>query len=90
MRRFRRKKEKPTMANDVLLVRETVDVTDKVQFLHDLLFTWMPSYTRGLVNEHLQRIKSLRQDEYSPDRDEKIHSFIEDILQDIEANNTTL
>jgi hypothetical protein len=83
---FKREKKR-TLSEDIQGIRVATVLTEKIQLLNDLLFSWMPNYSKGLVNQKLQLIKSFKRDGLPEDRNEEIENGIEEILKNIEENN---
>ena len=83
---FKREKKR-TLREDIQGIRGSIALADRIQLLDDLLFSWMPNYSKGLVNQKLQLIKSFKRDGLPEERKEEIESDIEEILKNIEENN---
>jgi hypothetical protein len=83
---FKREKKR-TLNEDIQGIRASTTISNRIQLLHDLLFSWMPNYSKGLVNQKLQLIKSFKRDGLPEERNEEIENSIEEILKNIEENN---
>ena len=83
---FKREKKR-TLNEDIHGIRASIVLSERIQLLDDLLFSWMPNYSKGLVNQKLQLIKSFKRDGLPEERNEEIETGIEEILRNIEENN---
>jgi len=83
---FKREKKR-TLKEDIHGIRASDSLSERIQLLNDLLFSWMPNYSKGLVNQKLQLIKSFTRDGLPDERNEEIENSIEEILKNIEENN---
>ena len=83
---FKREKKR-TLKEDIQGIRASATISERIQLLDDLLFSWMPNYSKGLVNQKLQVIKSFKRDGLPEERNEEIEDDIEEILRNIEENN---
>ncbi|MCG3217679.1 MAG: hypothetical protein KAR35_01660 [Candidatus Heimdallarchaeota archaeon] len=82
-----KRERKRTLKEDIQGIRASTTLPEKIQLLDDLLFSWMPNYSKGLVNQKLQIMKSFKRDGFPEERNEEIENGVEEILKNIEENN---